>query len=931
MLKLCGIILSALSIVISSCGGRGSNSSSREPQGEDIFDDVDLGDGVDASLSEEEIYYNSNQDYDVGADYKVKVAVKENTDALLSNSIKADLLDNTDTTDLITLKDHHGNSYHPSVKSCVDEQGKEYFEITPTSDEYREGTVVTASLHDNRLCFKDKNPEFNDLYFNIPRDETNFFNISDNVPFFDINKVIYFPVADGEYQPIDSQNDPEAREYFDNATFHFGYAEPIDLNINDSFGVSILRGQTRDVSNPNTFYGRFVSCEEENGGYKITFKQADLSKIFVDDKTGDLALDLHLEDEAPELKSLKLLANEKSYLEAFKKCPSFRRFCGAVAEVTDNTWPDIAKRFTIGFNCTAKDGTIYLQASLGAFIPFGKSGHQAIRVEFVFQWTIAFAATGDVKIKTFLGFPYGLSAYAEVTKTTDFTFKFKLGWAREYTQKVENKSIEERISDAYRDLENNPKYFDDRSDDDANVTSNKISQPLASFIYPIGGIFSFEIGLNFDITLDLNVLFEYGYKSHTVEKLLSFSTDDGVKNTTNTTQQTASTHTFQLGGTLYVALGLTLSASFGIVGLRSLFALTFGASAGIYLQAKAMGGLSIRSDNPKKVIGFGTVDLEIGFYANLFARLQLLIVIDVSFSFLTVKVPFLRVNSPVTVLEMLAPNELTLTSYETDIDKTKLLNVKAFSTSTFEVTVISYRANSKVSCFDGDITPLTIESSDNRITIDSTNNRIVVSKDAPATFEATLNVKMHASLDSWQSANNQREKTVKVTFTSATAKNLSFGKSGNNTILIEKGKQFRLPSPTVNKTLQENTNFSNVAYDDYGGASFAFNYNDYVYDFLCYSDGKNKYAPGDLFTMPDNDVVLTVELYKIVYYQVYFKDGNGDLIKQYEVREKTASPEPTAQERAMDGYYFVGWDRAFNYIIGDTTIYGIYVKGESSL
>ena len=83
--------------------------------------------------------------------------------------------------------------------------------------------------------------------------------------------------------------------------------------------------------------------------------------------------------------------------------------------------------------------------------------------------------------------------------------------------------------------------------------------------------------------------------------------------------------------------------------------------------------------------------------------------------------------------------------------------------------------------------------------------------------------------------------------------------------------------------------------------------------------------------MPDNDVVLTVELYKIVYYQVYFKDGNGDLIKQYEVREKTASPEPTAQERAMDGYYFIGWDRAFNYIIGDATIYGIYVKGESSL
>ena len=929
-LKLFGILFSSLAIVISSCGKSGADSSSsRAPSGEDIFDKVDLGEGVDASLSEEEIYYNSNQDYDVGPDYKVKVAIQENTDSLLSNSLKTDLLDNTNTTDLITIKDHHGNSFYPNVKSCRDEQGKEYFEITPTSEEYREGTVITASLHDDRLCFKDKNPEFDDLYFNIPREETNFFNISEKVPFFDINKVVYFPVADDEYKPVDDPNSDEAKEYFDNATFHFGYREQINLNVDEQFGVCIIRGSTKDISNPNTFYGRFVSCIEDNGAYKITFKQADLSKIFVDENTGDLALDMHLEDEAPTLKNIALLANEKNYRKAFTKCPDFMNLCAAIAEVTDNSLTDILSKLSFSFNCSGNGSAVYIQISVGALIPFGKSGNQAVRIELMFQWAISFAGRGDVQLKKILKIPYWISVYGEVSKTTDFTFKFKIGWSRKFNKEEDDKDIQERIANAAQEIKNDPHYFSDRTDDDVAVTSNKISVPLLTLAIPIAGIFSFEVDLTFDFTLDLNVLFEYGYKSHTVEKILSFSTDGGVSNTTNTTQQSATTHSFQLGGTLYVSIGLSLSASFGVVGLRSLFGITLSVSAGIYLQAKAMGGISFGSQQATTF--YGTVDLEIGFFANLSARLQFLFIFDFSFTFAMVKVPFLQLNSPVSIMEMFAPNELLLTSYNTDIADTKLLTVKAFNTTNFEVNDITYRTNSTVNTIDGPVTPLTILPWDNRIIIDTNNNTIKVSPDAPAYFETTLTVKMHDSLDNWQSTTKEKEKKVQVTFKSATAKNISFGKDGEFKTLVEKGKQFRLPNPVVDKSLTETTSFSTVGYDGNGGVSFNFNYNDYVYDFLSYSDGKRNYAPGDLFTMPDEDVVLKVNLYKIVYYQVYFRDGRNKLIKQYEVREKTASPEPTEAERAMEGYYFIGWDRAFNYVTEDMDVYGIYVKGGSSL
>ena len=165
-LKLLGIMFSSLAIVLSSCGNN-DNPSSSEPEGEDIFDPIDLGEGKDISMSEEELYYHSNQDYDVDPSYRVKVAIQEHLkgDALSYNSLRNDLLDNVNNEDLITIKDHHGNSFAPSIKSCTDEEGKEYFEISPTSDTYREGSIITASLHNEQLCFKDKDPEFDDLYF----------------------------------------------------------------------------------------------------------------------------------------------------------------------------------------------------------------------------------------------------------------------------------------------------------------------------------------------------------------------------------------------------------------------------------------------------------------------------------------------------------------------------------------------------------------------------------------------------------------------------------------------------------------------------------------------------------------------------------------------------------------------------------------------
>ena len=65
-------------LILGGCSkGEGYTPQQDDPKGADIFDDLDLGEGHDVSPSKEELKYNSNQDYDVGRDYKVDVTMKK--------------------------------------------------------------------------------------------------------------------------------------------------------------------------------------------------------------------------------------------------------------------------------------------------------------------------------------------------------------------------------------------------------------------------------------------------------------------------------------------------------------------------------------------------------------------------------------------------------------------------------------------------------------------------------------------------------------------------------------------------------------------------------------------------------------------------------------------------------------------------------------
>ena len=64
----------------------------------------------------------------------------------------------------------------------------------------------------------------------------------------------------------------------------------------------------------------------------------------------------------------------------------------------------------------------------------------------------------------------------------------------------------------------------------------------------------------------------------------------------------------------------------------------------------------------------------------------------------------------------------------------------------------------------------------------------------------------------------------------------------------------------------------------------------------------------------------------IVYYTVRFYNNNNELINEQTVEEGKAAAEPSALEKIVAGYKFVGWDKAFDNVTSDLDVYGIYEK-----
>lgn len=929
LLLMCGALF------LGACSKSGGYTPQEEPEGKEIFDDLDLGKGEDISLTPEQIKYHSNQDYDVGQDYKIDVKLARPEGAFATYSMLKDQL-MTSPSDMLSVEDRFGNVVDVQCESKEDEDGEEYFQIYPTDGVYEEGSIMSCSLSSEAVYFKDRDPNLDKLYFNIPRKESSLLSISQNTPFYDIYKVTYFPVADGDYPTYSDMSSQEAIDAFNNNTYHFGYQTNLPLQVDQQFGISIIRNGEVDLSHENTFYGKFVSSVQEGDHYRITFKNADISEIFKDDSTGDTMFDFQQKEKITEFKNVKRLMSNEQLKEHILQSEDFQLLTQAIAEGTDNALPTILSLLSVSLDTSSKDGQFKIQLKLSGRIPYGKEVHgvkeNAIQVSITFQWTMSFECEGGVKVKKWWGIPYDIDAHGTVTKITDFKLSFSIQMMKQMTPEKQDeeakKPVKDRIQDAYKKLKEDKNYFRP-GDDKEQVSGNHSTTDLLIFEVPFGYVFSFKIALSWEMTIDMNVMFNYGYSSHTVEKALSFDTDDGVENTSNTTECNSSSHSLGLGGELYAEGGFKLSISLGIVGLRKLFQIGGALYFGFYFDIHAMGGITFGEGQPTSF--YGGFKFEVGLIGKISVYLDLLMVFHWEYNFASKKWPLKVIDSGTSILG-LKGDDFTLEDYRTSTSETPLLTVSQFTTDSFSIDLHTYKASDKVVYNNEKISPLTVTSKSPYLSIDVEASEIVVNENAPAEFDGVLTVTVHPDLVCY-AMEDEPSKDYNVHFRSKTANRLYFGDDNSQSILVEVGKEVQMPMPVDDRTLDKNVTYTDIQYrSDTGSAMFNCHVNLHTYDFLYYTDGINKYSRGDTFVMPNHDVHLSVSLYEITYYHVRFYNGYADgsdpdlgLIKDYEVREYTAAPEPTLEECQMDGYIFYGWDRDFSYVTSNMNVYGIYV------
>ncbi|MBR4378173.1 MAG: hypothetical protein IKP50_04775 [Bacilli bacterium] len=939
------ILLSTLSLVFTSCS-RGKKPEVRkntnDPQIEsgNIFDELDLGEGKE--LEDRSEFY-SNQVYDVDPGYKVKLALKNPHSE--SGTRRARALRSA-PQDIVTIKDNDGNVYNNLDVESVSEGGQDYFLVSPTGGTYEEGAICKTTISDpeGEICFADKDPEMEELYFNVKDTESNYRHVSSSVKFFDINKLMYAPVPDEEYPELTMEDmaGELGKYYFEHASFHFGYANDSFkiLKEGDHFAVTKLASNgVPDINYQSIFYGKFVKHVKEDSSYRVTFTNADLTEIFKDDETGNVAYDIMQREEKAEMKNITIEATEEELLEQFTNNIEFRRFCGAVAIATKNKTRGvdyILSHINITPKFSYHDSTLDIQLKASGTIPVGESKKVAIKIVFTFQWSISLATSGGCKVKKFWGVPYKINAYGTVTKTTDFTFSLEIQVLFNLNPETPNdKSVSDQIKDAYKQLENDPAYFMPRLDEKTKITENHISQTLCSLDVPFGYVFDFRIGLSFELTIDLNVFFRYGYHSHEVETIVAFSTDNGIEETDNKVSNSSSVHTMELGGQLYIEVGLRITISVGLAGLSSLFSLGAYVEAGIYIKLGAMGGLSFGAN--QQTTCYGAFDADMGYYWSLTGFMDFLFMFHPRYEFLKKKKSFFGYSAPITIMDTFA-EDLVLTKQITDIGQTKLLTVKQFDIPSFTVNIKTYKLDSIVESKGDKFHPLTITFDtqyNDCIYVDVESNLIIVTDDAPDYFKGKIKVHIDSRVDYFFNDDGSDD-VVDFVYKRDNIHKVNFGENDKSEIYLQPGRAFTLVEPTYNSSLGDVTKFTNQRYvknstNTYYTAGFNFEYDPDRYRFINYTDGTNEYQPGDTYVMGDVDVTITANLYKWIYYNVTFYDCYGDVIKAYDVKEGSVCPEPTDEEIYREGYIFVGWDRYFNIINQNMEIYGIYIKGESSL
>ena len=936
------VVASTTVLMLISCGGKNQAKPTKpdeapgEHDPEAILDDLSFNPEHPIDYTDRAQYHS---DHVVGVKPNYTFSLCARDDLELSTSEKQTLFSNSNVLTFVNDVVIKSNKGHKVAFTCEkpSEDATEC-EIIPANEIYEPGAIYTATLFNNSICFKDKSPEIRKLYFDVEREDSMKYELSKDLSYFNAAKVLKEAKRDTEqYDLPTSEDSPEAKalaDWFNDTTYELIFAtnEFSKLKEGDMFAICPFKGGKPAMDDKNSYFGKFVKNEKVSGGYKVTYKNVDLNEIYKDEQGND-TLDIHInEREVEEFRDVTLTFDEEAYKDFVRHDRSFNLLVDAamMASGADKfaSKYDVmsAISFAPSFDWNAPKFVFQFKATLN--LPLNAAKTIALYVELTYQYTSVMSASASYDVKKFMGIPYWIEARGDLIQTVTNKFAFKIGFMKNFEpQEQDTSDMKKMIKNAYEKLERDPNYLIGEDGLDYSTSKNQKFIPIATLNFPFCGFCSFYIEANIHITVDFKVLFEYTYVNQYTERIVSFTTDDGIENTANKQSESVSCHSVDLLGEFGIELGLQLRIGLCITGLSKLFGLGIAFEGGVYLDLKGMLGMTWGDGQDFRFMG--GIDLDFGIYGEISGYIDIAVV-HLSYSFVKKRKSLLGYSRPYSIIDLMAPDEIEMTGDTIYIDVENLLTAKVFSVQNMNVGFESFRANQTIETTDGNIKPIDISIDQTKypyLEIDVDNNKIVLKENHPAEFTAEIKLKTN---DAFKNILDDEapSKTVKVHYKSANAHNVVI-KNASNSILIEKGKKITLPQ-------LEHVNGMNDKYscelsynpENYNVVSSTFKYDETYYDFLYFTDGTSNYKPGATITAGDKDIVITPILNVITYYTATFWNGKGEIIKVSRVIEFTDAVAPTDEEimHNMDGYTFYGWDRTFTHLTGNINVYGIYYK-----
>ena len=828
-----------------------SNTSKKEK--EFAFDEIKLSDNP--IELEDKSYYYSNQIYDVEPDFSLLIGSNYGASASLLSSF------NPGSNSAISISNVNGDDV-PYKTLVTASNEKNYFQINPQTS-YMPGETYEVKLNDGSLFFKDKNPSMDTLYFNVKKENTDKRLISDEVKYLDIAKVVNYPDFNDPNAPKDPSSE-EAAKYFNEHTYEFFYKEDVSklLNEGDLFYVATSEHQI----DFDSFPGEYVKTEYDQNkkAYRVTMRHADLSKIYSDDDK--VAFDVYQSCTPKAFTDVENVFDKKQVVNALKQDKQFLAQVGAINDVLGNptTIMDIISHLAVDFTFKVNAPTVNFQVKVEVFFPL--SDNTQIKIQFLYQYTITFECTAGVEVERFLGIPYWISAHGDVTRITDETVSINIIYMYKWTEqeKESGQTMQEAILKAMWALQDDPSYFGGNA---SVCRGNTRNIPLLQFNIPFS-IFNFHIGLDFSLTLDFNVMFGYTYQKHEVQKVATFSTDDGVNCTANNIVDQTSCHQLYFAGELGVKAGLVLTVDLEVAGLRGILDIGISAQIGAYADLKGT-LVTAWGDNQVTTTTFAA-HLEIGIYGGLTAFIDVLF-FHPKYDIASKKWPFIIVGNPVGIDQFTGPDEITLNSTEpVNISSTAITDARIFNADTMKFEFQTFRLN-QVMTVDGilqgqhQVKPISMTTNSPYITIDEENNTIRVNEEnVPPMFDAELIIYMNKEL-AMNATNAPLNKIVKLHYYNTKIPTFSFtDSSGTHNFPVYEGTQLEMPLIRHDSKLKSGeTRLGDIKYlgDDFKTVRFTYLYMNMNEDmFGCYIDDRgNPYSQIEKITIT-GDCHITTKL-----------------------------------------------------------------------